>query len=101
MQDPDSGRSYEQVRGNMMPSHTESMLTLYSVDSKTESLMQDIVDTEFRDCTVLAVMHKLSSVPRYDMVALFGNGELLEIGRPAELIARNTQFSELYRLGTG
>ncbi|WYZ45022.1 hypothetical protein EsH8_VIII_000338 [Colletotrichum jinshuiense] len=69
-----------------------------SVDSETESVMQDIVDNEFRDCTVLAVMHRLKHVFRYNTVALLGDGELLEIGEPASLIARESRFAELYRM---
>lgn len=60
--------------------------------------MQDIVDNEFRDCTVLAVMHRLKHVFRYNTVALLGDGELLEIGEPASLIARESRFAELYRM---
>ncbi|KAK1996035.1 ABC transporter [Colletotrichum falcatum] len=69
-----------------------------SVDTKTESLMQEIVDTEFGDCTVLAVMHRLKHVSRYDRVALLGGGELLEFGEPASLISGRTRFAELYRM---
>ncbi|GKT91859.1 ABC transporter [Colletotrichum tofieldiae] len=71
-----------------------------SVDPETESVMQSIVDTEFRDCTVLAVMHRLTHVARYDKVALFGDGELLEFDEPASLISGKTRFAELYRLST-
>ncbi|KAK1624485.1 ABC transporter [Colletotrichum phormii] len=70
-----------------------------SVDAVTESVMQDVVDTEFVGCTVLAVMHRLGHVVRYDKVALLGNGEVLEFGTPEELISANTKFAELYRIG--
>ncbi|TDZ53945.1 ABC transporter gloK [Colletotrichum trifolii] len=68
-----------------------------SVDSHTESLMQNIVDTEFHGCTVLAVMHRLKHVDRYDRVALLGDGKLLEFGDPGSLIAGDTKFAELYK----
>ncbi|TEA11376.1 ABC transporter ecdL [Colletotrichum sidae] len=68
-----------------------------SVDSHTESLMQNIVDTEFHGCTVLAVMHHLKHVDRYDRVALLGDGKLLEFGDPGSLIAGDTKFAELYK----
>ena len=60
--------------------------------------MQEIIDSEFRDCTVIAVMHRLKHVARYDRVALLGNGELLDYGEPEVLIAGETKFAELYRL---
>ncbi|KAK2051157.1 P-loop containing nucleoside triphosphate hydrolase protein [Colletotrichum caudatum] len=69
-----------------------------SVDSETEAVMQDVIDNEFRDCTVLAVMHRLKHVSRYDVVALLGDGKILEIGEPSSLIAGDGRFAELYRM---
>jgi ATP-binding cassette subfamily C (CFTR/MRP) protein 1 len=60
--------------------------------------MQEIIDTTFRDCTVLAVMHRLKHVARYDKVAFLSNGKLLEYDKPKDLIAGDTKFSELYKL---
>ncbi|KAJ0350144.1 hypothetical protein COL154_013387 [Colletotrichum chrysophilum] len=71
-----------------------------SVDSETEAVMQDVVDNEFRDCTVLAVMHRLKHVSRYDAVVLLGDGEVLETGEPSSLIAGDGLFAELYRMNS-
>ncbi|KAJ0162521.1 Canalicular multispecific organic anion transporter 2 [Colletotrichum tanaceti] len=71
-----------------------------SVDSETEAVLQDVVDSEFRDCTVLAVMHRLKHVPRYDVVVLLGDGEVLETGEPSSLIAGDGRFAELYRMNS-
>jgi ATP-binding cassette subfamily C (CFTR/MRP) protein 1 len=60
--------------------------------------MQEIIDTTFRDCTVLAVMHRLKHVARYDKVAFLGNGKLLVYDEREILIAGDTKFSELYKL---
>ncbi|KAL2876598.1 hypothetical protein SGCOL_008176 [Colletotrichum sp. CLE4] len=70
-----------------------------SVDAVTESVMQDVIDNEFVGCTVLAVMHRLGHVVRYDKVALLEDGEVLEFGAPEELISANTKFAELCRMG--
>lgn len=59
--------------------------------------MQDIIDSEFRGCTVLAVMHRLTHIAAYDQVALLDAGFLVELGEPAELIAEETRFAELYK----
>ncbi|KAI0886932.1 ABC transporter [Annulohypoxylon maeteangense] len=70
-----------------------------SVDDETESIMQEIIDSEFKECTVLAVMHRLRHVPRsYDVVALLDSGELLEYGTPETLMEGDSKFKELYRL---
>ncbi|KAI8290846.1 ABC transporter atnG [Colletotrichum sp. SAR 10_98] len=71
-----------------------------SVDSETEAVMQDVVDNEFHDCTVLAVMHRLKHVSRYDAVVLLGDGEVLETGEPSSLIAGDGRFAELYRMNS-
>src|SRR5207244_2391728 len=85
------------VRFSHIRKLTCHVLTLRSVDTETESIMQDIIDKEFKECTVLAVMHRLGHIGRYDRVALFGEGRLLEFGEPGALIAENTQFGSLYR----
>ncbi|KAF4885361.1 ABC transporter atnG [Colletotrichum fructicola] len=69
-----------------------------SVDSETEAIMQDIVDSDFSDCTVLAVMHRLKHVTHYDKVALLGDGRLLEFDTPGSLISGETQFAEMFKM---
>ena len=69
-----------------------------SVDSSAAATLQEIVDDEFRGCTVLAIMHKLDFVSHYDVVALLGNGTLLEFGETSSLMSRQSHFSELYRM---
>ncbi|KAI0160936.1 ABC transporter [Hypoxylon sp. FL1284] len=70
-----------------------------NVDAETESTMQEIIDTEFQDYTVLSVMHRLRHVSRsYDAVVLLDSGKLLEHGAPHALMEGDTKFRELYRL---
>ncbi|KAI8276116.1 ABC transporter [Colletotrichum sp. SAR11_57] len=69
-----------------------------SVDSETEAIMQDIVDSDFSDCTVLAVIHRLKHVTHYDKVALLGDGRLLEFDTPGSLISGETQFAEMFKM---
>ncbi|KAJ5107116.1 ABC transporter [Penicillium angulare] len=68
-----------------------------SLDSEAESLIQDIVDTEFKDCTVISVMHRLTHVRSYNKVALLDSGSIVEFGEPSTLLEGNTQFADLYR----
>lgn len=69
---------------------------MVSVDAETEAIMQDIVDRIFRDCTVLAVMHRLTHVTRYDKVALLDGGHLVEFDAPEKLLNRDSRFASLY-----
>jgi len=59
--------------------------------------MQGIIDSEFKGCTVLAVMHRLVRVAAYDQVALMHAGAFGGAGSPVELIAGETRIAELYK----
>lgn len=69
----------------------------HSVDSETEAIMQDIIDTVFKDCTVLAVMHRLKHINRYDRVALLDSGLLLEYDAPTTLLGQESKFADLFQ----
>lgn len=76
---------------------TQEKLTIYSVDNITEAIMQNIIDTEFANSTVLAVVHRLSFVTHYDKVALLDAGTLAEFDSPRVLLSRESAFSALYK----
>lgn len=58
--------------------------------------MQRIIETEFQDSTVVAVVHHLEHIMSYDLVALMDTGKLIEYDKPAALLARESRFSKLY-----
>ena len=58
-----TGRERERVEASRRDCRTRQWLTYRnSVDGETEAFMQDIIDTTFKDCTVLAVMHRLTHI---------------------------------------
>jgi ATP-binding cassette subfamily C (CFTR/MRP) protein 1 len=69
-----------------------------SVDGHTDALMQDIINREFEGYTVLAVVHKLDTVVggAFDKVAVLDKGELVEFGKPGELLDAQGVFRELW-----
>lgn len=67
-----------------------------SVDHGTEELMQRVIREEFRDCTVIAVAHRLDTIMDFDMVATLKAGQLVEFDTPAALMARDSAFKRLY-----
>ncbi|KXS96328.1 hypothetical protein AC578_9376 [Pseudocercospora eumusae] len=69
-----------------------------SVDLETSVAMQEIIDSEFKDFTVLSIMHRLDQVMKYDKVAVFDQGELVEFDEPGKLIAQDSRFAELWKL---
>ncbi|KAI1339794.1 ABC transporter [Xylariaceae sp. FL0016] len=72
-----------------------------NVDNETEAIMQDIIDSEFKDCTVLAVMHRLNHITKYDKVAVFEKGALVEYDETAKLLGTDSKLAGLYKSSTG
>ncbi|KAL4948254.1 P-loop containing nucleoside triphosphate hydrolase protein [Aspergillus filifer] len=70
-----------------------------SVDNETEDIMQAAIDSEFSSHTVIAIMHRLRHIHRYDRVVLLVNGVVAECDSPAALLARQSRFKELYETG--
>lgn len=68
-----------------------------NVDAETEELMQSLIDTQFKGCTVISVMHRLKHVTRYDKVAVMDAGELVEFDAPDALLAGDSKFAEMYK----
>lgn len=67
-----------------------------SVDHGTDLLMQRIIREEWRDRTVIAVMHRLEALVNFDMVAVLSEGRLVEYAPPSELLARPSAFKTLF-----
>lgn len=59
--------------------------------------MQDVVNTAFRDNTVISVTHRLGSTFCFDKVAVFDKGVLVEYDDPHALLEKPSVFAELYR----
>ncbi len=69
-----------------------------SVDTDTEVLIQDALQTLMKGRTTLAVAHRLSTVQDMDRVLVFHKGELRESGTHQELLSRRGIYFRLYEL---
>lgn len=73
------------------------MFKKYSVDTKTDAQMQDLIRSEFRGRTIIMIAHRLSSLVDFDRVAVLDGGELVEFGQPSELLEDgSSHFARLY-----
>jgi ABC-type multidrug transport system fused ATPase/permease subunit len=71
-----------------------------SVDHETESVMQEIIRTEFKNYTVVAVSHRLDIIMDFDTVVVIDSGEIVEVGVPEKLAAETgSRFGDLVRAG--
>ena len=76
------------------------MLTPYeSVDAETQELMQRLIREAFHGCTVIAVAHRLDTILDFDLVVVLDGGRLVECDSPTALLARESEFRDLYRSG--
>lgn len=67
-----------------------------SLDSKTESLVQESLEELWRNRTVIAVAHRLSTLNNVDRIIVIDNAQIVEQGTKTELLAMNGIFTELW-----
>ena len=53
-----------------------------NVDYKTDQLIQETIRTKCKDCTVIAIAHRLNTVIDYDRVLVVENGEIVGNDKP-------------------
>jgi ATP-binding cassette subfamily C (CFTR/MRP) protein 1 len=58
-----------------------------AVDLETDDLIQSTIRTEFKDCTVLTIAHRLNTIMDYDQIMVLDRGELMEFNTPDALLA--------------
>lgn len=62
--------------------------TRYSVDSETDTLMQNVIRSHFKDQTIIAIAHKLDTILDYDKIAFMDHGRIVEFDTPKALLSR-------------
>ena len=67
-----------------------------SLDSKTEALVQESLEELWKNRTVVAVAHRLSTLNNVDRIIVIDKGEIVEQGSKTELLAMNGIFTELW-----
>ncbi|KAJ2848919.1 Canalicular multispecific organic anion transporter 1 [Coemansia brasiliensis] len=68
-----------------------------SMDLEADRKLQKIIHTELKECTVLTIAHRLETVMNSDRIIVIHQGEVVEIGAPAELAQKQGHFAELLK----
>lgn len=68
-----------------------------SIDTRTEMLIQDAFDKLMQGRTSFVVAHRLSTVVNADLILVMKDGQIIERGKHADLLARGGFYSQLYR----
>ena len=66
-----------------------------SVDFETDSLIQQTVRTEFVDCTILTIAHRIHTIIDCDRVLVLDNGVVADFDSPKNLLEREGIFKTL------
>ncbi|MDO8835716.1 MAG: peptidase domain-containing ABC transporter [Vicinamibacterales bacterium] len=94
-----SGGQRQQVALARALLHRPRMLVLdeatSNLDEESERLLQQNLDTHFRDSTVFTITQRLSSVRHADLVLVLDRGRVVEQGHPEHLLSQRGLF---YRL---
>jgi len=69
-----------------------------SVDTKTESVIRDVLDRLMRNRTTFIIAQRLNSVQDADQILVLKDGEIVERGKHDELLALNGEYAEIYHL---
>uniref|UniRef100_A0A8W7Q0U0 ABC transporter domain-containing protein n=1 Tax=Anopheles coluzzii TaxID=1518534 RepID=A0A8W7Q0U0_ANOCL len=57
-----------------------------NVDPRTDALLQKTIRTQFTDCTVLTIAHRLNTILDYDRVLVMDAGQMVEFDSPQKLL---------------
>ncbi|XP_077085852.1 ATP-binding cassette sub-family C member 3 isoform X2 [Siphateles boraxobius] len=63
-----------------------------AVDLETDDLIQSTIRTQFEDCTVFTIAHRLNTIMDYTRVLVLDKGEIAEFDTPAALLAQRGIF---------
>lgn len=69
-----------------------------ALDSESERLIQEAINTLSQNCTVIVIAHRLSTIEQADQIVVIEEGRVIEQGNLQELLKLNGLFAKLYHL---
>lgn len=69
-----------------------------AVDIDTDELIQQTIRTQFKDCTIITIAHRLNTILDYDRIMVLDAGKIKEFASPQKLLQnQNSVFYSLAR----
>ena len=72
-----------------------------SLDSESESLIQDALESLMKDKTVIVIAHRLSTIMKMDRIIVMEKGKIVSEGTHAELLLRDGLYQKLWSIQAG
>ena len=69
-----------------------------ALDSKSESIVQNSLERLMKNRTTVVIAHRLSTIINADRIYVFNEGEIVEQGTHAELVALDGVYAQMYRI---
>ncbi len=66
-----------------------------SVDKNTDKLLHESLNRVYKDATILKIAHRIDTIINDDYILVLGAGQVVEFGKPAELLKANKEFSKM------
>lgn len=57
-----------------------------NIDLRSDEIIQKTIRTAFKNVTTVSIAHRLVSIAHVDKVIMMGNGRVIEVGSPKELM---------------
>ncbi len=72
-----------------------------SIDTETELLIQQGLETLKQNRTTFVIAHRLSTIRDADQILVLDKGEILEKGTHEQLLQADGTYAQMYRLQQG
>jgi ATP-binding cassette subfamily B protein len=72
-----------------------------ALDSMTEKYIQDALYILMENKTTIVIAHRLSTLAKMDRILVFNNGEIIEDGTHAVLIAKDGHYAKMWKMQAG
>ena len=72
-----------------------------SIDTETETIIQDALEVVKKGRTTFVIAHRLSTIRNADLILVLDRGEIVERGNHDELMEKQGKYYQMYQLQSG